>query len=237
MEQAYVDEHCSQCVYALGQDDGYKCLRARRYDCLDVECPIYDSVAKPKEVTKPEPVVAESETQSVDPEEAPLTHKLELTQFKILPVNHKRGRKSAVLKVQDAGTEAPESGTKPAETGTAPEAKPAEKVEKPPELEKAEPVEARQEESVAEKVELETPSCSSAAEEPQDDVIHHPSHYTWRGRECVDHLRDWLGHDGYLAYLEGNVQKYLYRWQKKNGTEDLDKAIEYIELMKKEVKE
>ena len=69
------------------------------------------------------------------------------------------------------------------------------------------------------------------------DIIHHPAHYTWRGRECVDHLRDWLGHAGYLAYLEGNVQKYLYRWQKKNGIEDLDKAIEYIELMKKEANE
>lgn len=240
MEQAYVDEHCSQCVYVLSQEDGYKCLRARRYDCLDVEGPIYDNVAMPKEVAKPMPVepepaatVPEPEpvSQGVDPEEKTLTRKLA---FKILPVKHKPGRKAAVLKAQEVGTETPESGTKPAETGTAPESESAKKAEKPVEPVKPEPVEARQEAPAAE-VELNsTDCCSSAADKPQDDVIHHPAHYTWRGRECVEHLRDWLGHDGYLAYLEGNVQKYLYRWQKKNGIEDLDKAIEYIELIKKE---
>lgn len=147
MEQAYIDEHCSQCVYALGQDGAYKCLRAQRYDCLDVECPIYDSVAMPKKAVKPEPVAPE----------------------------------------------------------------------------KTELVEARQE----------VPCCELQQKSHPDDVIHHPDHYTWRGRECVGHLRNWLGYAGYLAYLEGNVLKYLYRWPKKNGIQDLDKAIEYIELMKR----
>lgn len=219
MEQAYVDEHCSQCVYALGQADGYKCLRARRYDCLDVECPIYDSVAMPKAEVKPEPVAAvhepEHEPQSVDPEEKPLTRKLA---FKILPA--KEGNHKAVI-VKSQETPEPKQ------------------VEKP-----AEPVKPEPDRHAGAYPNGDSPSYAQEAledaikkEEKAADVIHHPAHYTWRGRECVEHLRDWLGHDGYLSYLEGNVQKYLYRWQKKNGIEDLDKAIEYIELMKKEADE
>jgi hypothetical protein len=35
-----------------------------------------------------------------------------------------------------------------------------------------------------------------------------------------------------IPYIEGNVIKYLLRWRDKNGTEDLDKCIHYIELLK-----
>lgn len=35
-----------------------------------------------------------------------------------------------------------------------------------------------------------------------------------------------------IGYLEGNVIKYVCRWRKKNGLEDLDKAIHYLELLK-----
>ena len=225
MEQAYVDEHCSQCVYALGQADGYKCLRARRYDCLDVECPIYDSGAMPKAVI-PEPVTAvhelEHEPQSVDPEEKPLTRKPELAKFKILPAKEDN-HKVKIIKSKET-----------------PEPK---QVEKPVEPVKPEPEEQKPDRHAGAYPNGDSPSYAQEAlenamkqDEKAADIIHHPAHYTWRGRECVEHLRDWLGHDGYLAYLEGNVQKYLYRWQKKNGIEDLDKAIEYIELMKKEAK-
>ena len=35
-----------------------------------------------------------------------------------------------------------------------------------------------------------------------------------------------------IPYIEGNVIKYLLRWRDKNGVEDLDKCIHYIELLK-----
>ena len=35
-----------------------------------------------------------------------------------------------------------------------------------------------------------------------------------------------------IPYIEGNVIKYLVRWREKNGVQDLDKAIHYIELLK-----
>ena len=38
-----------------------------------------------------------------------------------------------------------------------------------------------------------------------------------------------------LGYCEGNVIKYICRFQEKGGREDLDKAIHYIELLKEAV--
>ena len=34
-----------------------------------------------------------------------------------------------------------------------------------------------------------------------------------------------------LGFCEGNVVKYISRWNKKGGTEDLRKAIRYIEIL------
>ena len=34
-----------------------------------------------------------------------------------------------------------------------------------------------------------------------------------------------------LGYFEGNVIKYVSRWRKKNGMQDLEKAKHYIELL------
>ena len=36
-----------------------------------------------------------------------------------------------------------------------------------------------------------------------------------------------------LSYLEGNVVKYVSRHRKKNGAEDIKKAIHYLELILK----
>lgn len=39
-------------------------------------------------------------------------------------------------------------------------------------------------------------------------------------------------HTNNLSYIEGCVIKYITRWRSKNGIEDLNKAIHYIELLK-----
>jgi len=44
--------------------------------------------------------------------------------------------------------------------------------------------------------------------------------------ECWDYI---LAND--LGYLEGTAIKYLTRWKKKNGVEDLHKAIHFIEKL------
>lgn len=35
-----------------------------------------------------------------------------------------------------------------------------------------------------------------------------------------------------IPFIEGNVIKYICRWRDKNGLEDLDKVIHYVELLK-----
>ncbi|AAR97713.1 DUF3310 domain-containing protein [Bordetella bronchiseptica] len=38
-------------------------------------------------------------------------------------------------------------------------------------------------------------------------------------------------HKNGIGYFEGNVIKYVSRWRKKNGVEDLKKARHYIDLL------
>jgi hypothetical protein len=42
---------------------------------------------------------------------------------------------------------------------------------------------------------------------------------------------DWVN-DVKLGYLVGNATKYVFRWRRKNGLEDLEKAIHYVEKCK-----
>lgn len=39
--------------------------------------------------------------------------------------------------------------------------------------------------------------------------------------------------EGQAAYLEGCAVKYLYRYPRKNGKQDLDKAIECLAMLRK----
>tara|TARA_B100001250_G_C19757358_1_gene770759 strand:- start:986 stop:1207 length:222 start_codon:yes stop_codon:yes gene_type:complete len=41
---------------------------------------------------------------------------------------------------------------------------------------------------------------------------------------------DYITQNG-LSYLEGNVVKYVSRWRKKGGMEDLRKAKHYVEML------
>ena len=38
-------------------------------------------------------------------------------------------------------------------------------------------------------------------------------------------------HENGLGFAEGNIIKYVCRWREKNGIEDLEKAIRYIQLL------
>jgi len=73
---------------------------------------------------------------------------------------------------------------------------------------------------------------------PKDikDPVNHPSHYNQDGIECVEAIRASLG-DGFPAYCKGNVMKYLWRYQYKNGIEDLEKAQVYLDWMVEYLKE
>ena len=64
------------------------------------------------------------------------------------------------------------------------------------------------------------------------DNVNRPSHYRKGKVECIDAIKSATG-DGYQFYLQGNVIKYMWRFNHKNGLEDLQKAQWYLsELMK-----
>jgi len=60
-----------------------------------------------------------------------------------------------------------------------------------------------------------------------NDAVHHPSHYTQGGIECIEILEQ-LAADGHDFRIL-NAIKYLWRYQHKGGDESLRKAIWYIE--------
>lgn len=64
-----------------------------------------------------------------------------------------------------------------------------------------------------------------------EDMVNHPSHYTSGSIECIDAIEASMSEQEFLGYLKGNVLKYLWRYDKKNGVEDLKKAIWYINKM------
>lgn len=60
--------------------------------------------------------------------------------------------------------------------------------------------------------------------------INHPSHYMSGEIECIDALEAATeGLTGGEAFCTANAIKYLWRWKRKNGAEDLQKAKWYID--------
>ena len=60
------------------------------------------------------------------------------------------------------------------------------------------------------------------------DNVNHPSHYADKKIEVIDYIRDTLEEAGFVDYCLGNVIKYVSRWRKKGGVEDLKKAAVYL---------
>lgn len=64
------------------------------------------------------------------------------------------------------------------------------------------------------------------------DTINHPAHYTAGGIECIDGIEAaTTGLEGGAAYCTGAAIKYLWRWSRKGGVEDLRKARWYIDRL------
>ena len=61
---------------------------------------------------------------------------------------------------------------------------------------------------------------------PASDPVNHPSHYTAGGVECIDAIKAAV--PDFKSYCAGNVIKYVWRFTRKNGVEDLKKAEWYL---------
>jgi hypothetical protein len=60
------------------------------------------------------------------------------------------------------------------------------------------------------------------------DPVNHPDHYTSGNIECLDAIKSALG-ENYKYYVQGNLIKYIWRFNHKNGVEDLKKAKFYLD--------
>lgn len=86
-------------------------------------------------------------------------------------------------------------------------------------------------------IELIPGPCNIKSFKSGEDSVNHPSHYNESGIECIEAIRASLGPDGFQAYCKGNCMKYLWRYEYKNGLEDLKKAQVYLGWMIDSVEE
>ena len=56
-----------------------------------------------------------------------------------------------------------------------------------------------------------------------------PKHYN--GTVALECIKASLSLDGYRGFLKGNCEKYLFRYEDKNGIEDLRKCQWYLERL------
>lgn len=73
---------------------------------------------------------------------------------------------------------------------------------------------------------------------PKHDNINHPLRYTKGDIECIDAIKAaTVGKTGIEAVCVANVVKYLWRYEEKNGLEDVKKARWYLERLINELSE
>ena len=91
--------------------------------------------------------------------------------------------------------------------------------------------------------ELDPTACENAEDrccnkEPNVDMVNHPVHYNQGGIECIDALKAaTVSKTGIEAVCTANAIKYLWRYEEKNGIEDVKKARWYIDRLIRELEE
>ena len=64
--------------------------------------------------------------------------------------------------------------------------------------------------------------------EDNKDLINEPQHYCTGKFECIDVMQEVFGVEAVQNFCLCNVFKYVYRYKRKNGKQDLKKAQFYI---------
>ena len=64
-----------------------------------------------------------------------------------------------------------------------------------------------------------------------------PDHYKSGDIECIDAIKASLDKQQFKGYLKASIIKYLWRYEKKNGLEDLQKADWFLQRLIKEEKD
>ena len=79
---------------------------------------------------------------------------------------------------------------------------------------------------------LDEMQLTQSEELEEKDMINNPSHYKLDGLdiESKEVIKAVLGPMGYVHWACGNAMKYIFRWEKKNGLEDLKKARKNLDF-------
>lgn len=76
----------------------------------------------------------------------------------------------------------------------------------------------------------------SVNEKPVNDNVNHPSHYATGKYECIDVMLEIFGVEAVKTFCLLNAFEYNYRSGRKNGRQDIEKAVwysnKYLELSK-----
>lgn len=59
------------------------------------------------------------------------------------------------------------------------------------------------------------------------DSVNNPTHYSGEV-ECIEAIKSSMTNESFKGYLKGNIIKYIWRYERKNGTEDLLKCQWYV---------
>jgi hypothetical protein len=63
------------------------------------------------------------------------------------------------------------------------------------------------------------------------DPVNNPLHYSSGGVEAIEALEACMTPEAFRGFLKGNVIKYVWRYENKNGLEDLKKAKWYLKAL------
>lgn len=64
------------------------------------------------------------------------------------------------------------------------------------------------------------------------DYVNSPPHYTQGNIECIDAMESAFGTQAVIDFCRCNAFKYIWRAAHKNGIEDMNKAVWYINKIK-----
>jgi hypothetical protein len=58
--------------------------------------------------------------------------------------------------------------------------------------------------------------------------VERPQHYAFGGIEAIEGIEASMSSEAFRGFCKGNVLKYVWRYESKNGLEDLEKAKWYL---------
>ena len=71
----------------------------------------------------------------------------------------------------------------------------------------------------------------------KQDVVKNPQHYTFGSVQLKDAWKACMSKSALCGMYKGNILKYLWRYEHKNGVEDLRKAQQYLTWLIEELEE